>query len=97
MLEGPSDLVKGTFQDLGMIFTIAVMEDDVEPFLALFDWSGTEDKELCRLANKGMPNNENYKKLKHLLELFNLAYTLSMNPSRDMSGEMPCSWQLYSP
>ena len=53
-----------------------------------------EESELAVLANNGLPNNLEYKKLKHLFELFNTAYVVAMNPSRDVSGLVPCGWQM---
>ena len=86
--------VKGKFEDLKMFTTLSIENGDVAGWNSLFDFTEIELKEIMLLANKGGPNNMDYKQMKHLLKLYHLAYTLAMSPSRNMSGTIPCGWQI---
>ena len=90
--DNSAKLVKGKFEDLSMQLSLGIEKDDVSKFVNLFEWTTKEESELAVLANKGLPNNLEYKKLKHLFELFNTAYLVAMNPNRDMSELLPCGW-----
>ena len=87
-------LSKGKFEDLKMFTTLSIENGDVAGWNSLFDFTEIELKEIMLLANKGGPNNMDYKQMKHLLKLYHLAYTLAMSPSRNMSGTIPCGWQI---
>ena len=94
MSESANVNVKGRFEDLLMFSTIEVKGDQIERYLEHFDINEDESKRINVLINKGGPNNMPSKKIKHLLEMFCMAYTLAINPARDMSGMIPCSWQM---
>ena len=86
--------VKGRFEDLSMKMVLSVKKASIPEFIDSFNWTIKEESELKALSNKRGPTNMESKKLRHLYELFHMAYTLCMNPVRDMSGYIPCGWQI---
>ena len=86
--------IKGKFEDLKLFTTLSIENADVAEWNALFNFTDLELNQIKLLVNRDGPNNMDHKKLKHLLELFHFAYTLAMNPTRNMSGTIPCGWQL---
>ena len=94
MSESSNQMVKGKFEDLSMFQTIAIKKDYFEQFLQFFHLSPTEQRKINLLSNKGSQSNMLHKEIHHFLELFAMAYTLAMCPDRDMSGCIPCAWQM---
>ena len=94
LLEGE---VKGKFSDLSMRIGIKVNKDNMSDFINLFIWNEKECEELDKLVLKGQRQYLDCKKYKHILNMFEVAYNLAIEPSKNLSAEAACSWQTGYP
>ena len=62
--------------------------------LNLFDWNGIENKELGCLKGNSNRQTIDDKKYRHLCYMFELAYALAIEPSKNISTSAGCEWQI---
>ena len=77
--------VKGKFADLQMSMGIAIVKDDMSTFVELFEYSNHEMYELDRLVAGSGKEDQTKKKYKHVCNLIDLAYSLCMCPSSNLT------------
>ena len=85
--------VKGLFTDLTMRAAVKIDSKNISGFINLFSWNEIECDNLDKLSLKGGMEYLDVKKSKHLLSFFELAYSLAIEPSKNMTTPPPCFWQ----
>ena len=59
----------------------------------MFSWNQIEESELSKLKGNASRQSSNDKKYRHLCYMFELAYALAIEPSKNISSSAGCEWQ----
>ena len=85
--------VKGTFQDLSVRIGCGMRRTNKYNIIHLFDWNEIENKELGCLKGNSNRQTIDDKRYRHLCYMFELAYALAIEPSKNISTSAGCEWQ----
>ena len=72
---------------------ILMDSNNIERHIHMFDWNTIEKEELSSMNSPDKINSLSNKKFWHLCYLFDLAYSLSMDPKKNMNASCGCEWQ----
>ena len=91
-------MVKGTnakevFQDLSVRVGIGMKRSNICNITKLFEWNIIESHELEFLNGNGKRQSQTDKEYRHLCYMFELAYALAIEPSKNISSNPGCEWQ----
>ena len=62
--------------------------------MAEFHWNDVENSELGSLNGNGNRQRLNHNKYRYLCYIFETAYALAIEPSKNISSSAGCEWQL---
>ena len=86
---------RGTFQQLQQRSALGIKKTDRSRILELFQWSEIDEAHLSKLsyAESGAGTLE-FKKYKHLCYMFELFFAVCLEPSKNVTENPTCEWQL---
>ena len=87
-------LRKGTFQGLKQLVAVGFDRSKASEVVACFEW---HESELNALKKLKMPNGRNtliHRQYKHVCYLLETAVALAIQPSKNLSSNPTCEWQL---
>ena len=73
---------------------IQIHKDKMDSFLKLFNWNESEEIQLDSLTLHNAKQYLDTKMYKHMLSLFELAYSLAIDPAKHVGTEPACAWQI---
>ena len=86
---------RGTFQQLEQRLGLGMKKSDRSKVLQLFQWTEIDEAHLNSLSygdNRG--GTLDFKKYKHICYMFELFFALAIEPSRNITENPTCEWQL---